>query len=129
MPTCINRQSDDVPHSSQYFLYDSSITNVPIIFESINGLEDLIDLSTWISATKWTILDTGNFDALHQASSYIRTHENRQGLKVGCPEELAWRFGLISKEELISLVRNQLKSGYGKYLLKVVESDTRPKII
>ena len=76
-----------------------------------------------------TWLDTGNFDALHEASSYIRTLENRQGLKVGCPEELAWRFGLISKEELIFLAKKQLKSGYGKYLLKVVESDASPKII
>lgn len=70
-----------------------------------------------------TWLDTGNFDALHEASSYIRTLEHRQGLKVGCPEELAWRFGLISKEDLITLANNQIKSGYGRYLLKVVESD------
>ena len=66
-------------------------------------------------------LDTGNFDSLHEASSYIRTLEHRQGLKVGCPEEVAWRLGLIDDEKLESNAKDHLKSGYGEYLLKLLE--------
>ncbi len=65
-------------------------------------------------------LDTGTFDNLHQASSYIRTLEHRQGLKVGCPEEVAWRRGWIDDHKLISLAKPLLKSGYGSYLKKLV---------
>ena len=65
-------------------------------------------------------LDTGNFDSLHEASSYIRTLENRQGLKVGCPEEVAWRQGFINDKQLENNAKSQLKSGYGEYLLKLI---------
>jgi len=71
-------------------------------------------------------LDTGTFDSLHDASSYIRTLENRQGLKVGAPEEVAWRNGWINDDELISLAQTMLKSGYGDYLMRLLsekESD------
>ena len=66
-------------------------------------------------------LDTGNFDSLHEASSYIRTLEHRQGLKVGCPEEVAWRLGLIDDKKLESIANDHLKSGYGEYLLRLLE--------
>ena len=65
-------------------------------------------------------LDTGTFDSLHDASSYIRTLENRQGLKVGAPEEVAWRNGWINDDELISLAQTMLKSGYGDYLMRLI---------
>ena len=65
-------------------------------------------------------LDTGTVDSLHDASSFIKTIENRQGLKVGCPEEVAWRKGWISKSELKSLGERSLNSGYGKYLLQLL---------
>ena len=64
-------------------------------------------------------LDTGTFDSLHQAGSYIRLLERRQGLKVGCPEEVAWRNKWINDEDLKKLAENMIKSGYGKYLLEI----------
>jgi glucose-1-phosphate thymidylyltransferase len=64
-------------------------------------------------------LDTGTFDSLHDASEYVRVIEKRQGLKVGCPEEIAWRMGYISKEQLDFLAEQLKKSGYGEYLSKV----------
>ena len=54
-------------------------------------------------------LDTGSFDSLHEASSYIRTLEHRQGLKVGCPEEVSWRLGLIDSLQLERNARNLIK--------------------
>ncbi len=65
-------------------------------------------------------LDTGTFDSLHQAGSYIRTLEQRQGLKVGCPEEVAWRQGWIEDRQLEVLAQPLLKSGYGTYLLQML---------
>ncbi len=70
-----------------------------------------------------TWLDTGNHDSLHAASSYVKIMEQRQGLKLGCPEEMAWRKGLISSKKLESLAQDLLKSGYGSYLLKLIGSD------
>ncbi len=68
-------------------------------------------------------LDTGTCDSLHEASAYIRTLEHRQGLKVGCPEEVAWRLGWISDSQMISLAKPLLKSGYGNYLLQILETN------
>ncbi|MFL0771032.1 MAG: sugar nucleotidyltransferase, partial [Prochlorococcus sp.] len=66
-------------------------------------------------------LDTGTCDSLHEAGGYIRTLEHRQGLKVGCPEEVAWRMGWISSEQLQQLAEPLRKSGYGEFLLRLVE--------
>jgi glucose-1-phosphate thymidylyltransferase len=65
--------------------------------------------------TAW--LDTGTFDSLLEASDYVRTVEHRQGLKIGCPEEVAWRRGLLSDDELRQRAEKLVKSGYGTYLL------------
>ena len=65
-------------------------------------------------------LDTGTCDSLHDAASYIRTLEHRQGLKVGCPEEVAWRQGWINNEQLERLALPLRKSGYGNYLLQLL---------
>lgn len=65
--------------------------------------------------TAW--LDTGTFDALNDAGDYVRAIEQRQGLKVGAPEEIAWRRGLLSDDDLAARGRALEKSGYGRYLL------------
>jgi glucose-1-phosphate thymidylyltransferase len=67
-------------------------------------------------------LDTGTPDSLHEAASYIRTLEHRQGLKVGCPEEVAWRMGWIDAGDLERLAGPLRKSGYGSYLLQILET-------
>ncbi len=68
--------------------------------------------------TAW--LDTGTIDSLHEASSYIRTLENRQGLKISCPEEIAWRNSWISNKDLEKLAKPISNSGYGMYLLRLI---------
>ena len=65
--------------------------------------------------TAW--LDTGTFDSLTDASSFVRTVEARQGLKIGAPEEIAWRQGFLSDDELRVRAETLVKSGYGTYLL------------
>jgi len=65
-------------------------------------------------------LDTGTPDSMHDAASYIRTLEHRQGLKVGCPEEVAWRQGWIDDHQLERLSQPLKKSGYGHYLLRLL---------
>ncbi len=69
--------------------------------------------------TAW--LDTGTFDSLNDASNFIRTIETRQGMKIGAPEEVAWRMGWLSDEELAEVARPLVKSGYGTYLLQILE--------
>jgi glucose-1-phosphate thymidylyltransferase len=71
-------------------------------------------------------LDTGTPDSLHEAASYIRTLEHRQGLKVGAPEEVAWRMNWIDDAQLERLAQPLKKSGYGSYLLKLL-SEVRPE--
>jgi glucose-1-phosphate thymidylyltransferase len=69
--------------------------------------------------TAW--LDTGTFDSLLDASDYVRTLERRQGLKVGVPEEVAWRMGYIDDDQLAQRAHSLVKSGYGNYLLHLLE--------
>ena len=65
-------------------------------------------------------LDTGTFDSLSDASEYVRVIEKRQGLKIGCPEEIAWRMGFIDKDQLAALAQELIKSGYGVYLKSII---------
>jgi glucose-1-phosphate thymidylyltransferase len=69
--------------------------------------------------TAW--LDTGTFDSLLEASDYVRTIESRQGLKIGSPEEVAWRRGFLSDDELRTRAEKLTKSGYGTYLLGLLD--------
>ena len=68
--------------------------------------------------TAW--LDTGTFDSLMQASQFVQVIENRQGLKVGCIEEIAWRKKFIDNKQLEKLAQPLLKSGYGNYLMELM---------
>lgn len=69
--------------------------------------------------TAW--LDTGTFDSLLQAGQFVEVIQNRQGLMIGCIEEVAYRRGFITREQLLSLAEPLMKSGYGKYLQKVAQ--------
>lgn len=71
--------------------------------------------------TAW--LDTGTFESMMQASEYVRVIEDRQGFKVGCIEEIAWRAGWIDDAQLKGLAAPLVKSGYGRYLKRLVETE------
>lgn len=78
-----------------------------------------LNVEVFPRGTAW--LDTGTFTDLNDASNFIRTVENRQGLKVGAPEEIAWRQGFLNDEELRERAEHLLKSGYGQYLLELLD--------
>jgi glucose-1-phosphate thymidylyltransferase len=74
--------------------------------------------------TAW--LDTGTFESLSDAGNFIRTVEQRQGMKVGAPEEIAWRQGFLSDDQLRERAEAVVKSGYGRYLLDLLEPGFQP---
>lgn len=78
-----------------------------------------LHVSIMSRGTAW--LDTGTFDSLMQAANFIQVIEQRQGLKIGCIEEIAYRMKYISKSQLLELARPLEKSGYGVYLKRLVE--------
>jgi len=114
------------------YFYDSDVVNVAkAIKPSARGELEITDvnnvylkrnqLDVQMMARGMAWLDTGTHDSMMEASHFIQTLEKRQGLKVGCPEEIAWRKGWISDEQLRQLAAPLAKSGYGKYLLDVME--------
>jgi glucose-1-phosphate thymidylyltransferase len=84
------------------------------------------ELTTEIMGRGMAWLDTGTHDALLQASVFIETIEHRQGLKVACPEEIAYREGWIDKGQLERLARGMVNNEYGKYLLELLEEGGNP---
>ena len=73
--------------------------------------------------TAW--LDTGTFDSLSDASEYVRVIEKRQGTKIGCIEEVAFRNGFINSDQLLNIGNELAKSGYGEYLKQIVENNKK----
>jgi glucose-1-phosphate thymidylyltransferase len=91
------------------------ITDVNKVYLEIKKLQ----VAVLDSGTAW--LDTGTFDSLSDASEFVRVIEKRQGTKIGCIEEIAYRNGFITKEQLLQQAEDLKKSGYGLYLKKVAE--------
>ena len=114
-----------------YFYDDSVVERAREVKPSARGELEITDLNrqyleegelqVQLMGRGMAWLDTGTCDSLQEAGSYIRTLEHRQSLKVGCPEEVAWRQGWISDEQLHKLATPLRKSGYGDYLLQLME--------
>jgi len=83
---------------------------------------DLNQLKVQIMRRGYAWLDTGTHDSLLEAGQFIATLEHRQGLKIACPEEIAWRGGFITAEQLEKLAQPLAKSGYGQYMLSLLSS-------
>jgi len=115
-----------------YFYQNEVIEKIKNLKPSKRGEFEITDLNQLLLSeqrlkiqllgrgTAW--LDTGTYDSLHEASSFIKTIEQRQGLKIGCPEEVSWRQKWISDQQLINLSKSLLKSGYGEYLMHLIDS-------
>jgi glucose-1-phosphate thymidylyltransferase len=114
------------------YFYDQSVVEVAKNLKpSARGEYEITDVNKYYlehqklkvgilaRGTAW--LDTGTFSSLLQASQYVQVIEDRQGLKIGCIEEAAYRMGFIGKEQLRKLADNLIKSGYGDYLLSIIE--------
>lgn len=116
------------------YFYDNSVIEVARNLKpSARGEYEITDVNKWYlengllkvgilsRGTAW--LDTGTFSSLIQASQFVEVIQNRQGLMIGCIEEVAYRHGFINKEQLRQLAQPLLKSGYGTYLMKLAEED------
>jgi glucose-1-phosphate thymidylyltransferase len=114
------------------YFYDNDVIEIARgLRPSARGEYEITDINrTYLDQGRLTVevlargtawLDTGTFDSLADASDYVRTLEQRQGLKVSIPEEVAWRMGFIDDGQLAQRAGALLKSGYGSYLLQLLD--------
>ena len=83
-------------------------------------------LNVQIMLRGYAWLDTGTHDSLLEAGQFIATLERRQGLKIACPEEIAWRMNFVDSQQLTRLAEPLAKSGYGQYLLRLINEGSQP---
>jgi len=84
------------------------------------------ELNVQIMQRGYAWLDTGTHDSLLEASQFIATLEHRQGLKIACLEEIAWRNGFIDSQQLQALAEPMAKNGYGRYLMRILQEGKTP---
>jgi glucose-1-phosphate thymidylyltransferase len=117
------------------YFYDNQVCDVAAsIKPSVRGEYEITSINSWylerdqlkveVMGRGYAWLDTGTHDSLLEAGHFIATLEKRQGLKVACPEEIAFRSGWISAAELERQAQPLLKNGYGQYLLQVLREST-----
>ena len=113
------------------YFYDNSVIEIAKqIKPSARGELEITDINkTYLNQQKLHVkildkgtawLDTGTFQSLMQASQFVQVIEERQGLKIGCIEEIAYKMGFINKKQLLNLAKPLLKSGYGEYLHQIL---------
>ncbi|MNE15219.1 Glucose-1-phosphate thymidylyltransferase 1 [compost metagenome] len=114
------------------YFYDNSVVEIARnIKPSARGEYEITDvnkvyleqgkLKVGVLSRRTAWLDTGTFASLMQAGQFVQVIEDRQGLKIGCIEEVAYRMGFINKEQLREVAMPLVKSGYGEYLLKIIK--------
>lgn len=134
--SALSLEEKPVVPKSQYavpglYFYDNDVIEIArSLRKSARGEYEITGINqTYLSQGKLSVevlargtawLDTGTFDSLLDASDYVRTIERRQGLKIGVPEEIAWRAGYIDDEQLARRAKELPKSGYGDYLLELL---------
>ncbi len=117
------------------YFYDNQVIDIAkSIAPSARGELEITDVNNhYLNAGKLRVnflprgvawLDTGTHEALLDAANFVRVVEARQGLKICCPEEIAWRRGYVSSEQILKIARETQSSGYGDYLVKIVKGGT-----
>lgn len=135
--TALSLQEKPSAPKSQYavpglYFYDNDVVDIAgSLGKSARGEYEITEINqTYLNRGRLSVevlargtawLDTGTFDSLLDASDYVRTIERRQGLKISVPEEVAWRVGFIDDDTLAARAQTLLKSGYGAYLLELLE--------
>jgi glucose-1-phosphate thymidylyltransferase len=121
------------------YFFDKDVKNIALeVKPSYRGEKEITSvLNAYLAKGKLTVsllgrgtawLDTGTFDNLNQASQFVRVIEERQGLKIGCIEEIAYLKGFITREQLEAIAHPLIKSGYGTYLLNVAHNNYLTKV-
>lgn len=120
------------------YFYDNQVIEIAKSLKpSARGELEITDVNlTYLSKKKLRVellgrgyawLDTGTHEALQQAASYVQAIQERQGLKIACVEELAYRLGYITKDQLANLAQDMMQNDYGQYLLEIANDDENPQ--